>query len=349
MADFFQGVLPKQVSVELDHTLTFARRHRRLLAFAAAALAIAAFAAAYMRWFESQAPVGVLLVSGDIEAHESVLSFKTVQSRITILPFDEGATVRKGTLLARVDDADYRQQVAIADAALQVAQSQFAAARQQVDAARQTVLNDGADLAEKQLDAKRLQSLWAERATSQQSRDLAVTAARQSAAALARDQALVRVAERNAELAAANVKSVAASLGMTRIVLGYTELRAPFNGVILVRQAELGESVVPGTPVVTMADLDHVWLRAYVNEPDIGKIRYGERVTITTDSYPGKTYHGRISFVSSQAEFTPKSVETHAERITLVYRVRIDLENPTHELVPGMPADANIHLVRDGR
>jgi HlyD family secretion protein len=89
-------------------------------------------------------------------------------------------------------------------------------------------------------------------------------------------------------------------------------------------------------------------LRAYVNEPDIGKIRYGEQVTVTSDSFPGKQYPGRISFISSSAEFTPKSVETHAERVTLVYRIKIDIDNPTHELVPGIPADAQIRLVPAG-
>jgi HlyD family secretion protein len=92
--------------------------------------------------------------------------------------------------------------------------------------------------------------------------------------------------------------------------------------------------------------MDHVWLRAYVNEPDIGRIRFGEPAVVTTDNYPGKRYRGRLSFISEQAEFTPKSVETHAERVTLVYRIRIDVDNPTHELVPGMPADAELKLLR---
>ena len=127
-------------------------------------------------------------------------------------------------------------------------------------------------------------------------------------------------------------------------MLGYTVLRAPFSGVILVRQTELGEVMQPGTPVVTLADLDHVWLRAYVSETDLGKIRWGQSATVTTDTYPGKKYPGRISFISSSAEFTPKSVETHQERVTLVYRIKIDVENPTHELKPGMPADALIQL-----
>ena len=107
--------------------------------------------------------------------------------------------------------------------------------------------------------------------------------------------------------------------------------------------------MVPGTPVVTLADLDHVWLRAYINETDIGKIRYDQPATVTTDTYPGKTYKGRVSFISSNAEFTPKSVETHAERVTLVYRIRIDIYNPTHELVPGMPADATLKALAAGQ
>jgi HlyD family secretion protein len=85
-------------------------------------------------------------------------------------------------------------------------------------------------------------------------------------------------------------------------------------------------------------------LRAYVNETDLGRIHYGQAVTVRTDSYPGKTYPGHISFISSKAEFTPKSVQTFQERVTLVYRIKIDLENSQHELKPGMPADAEIAL-----
>lgn len=340
--------LRKALLTGLQGLLSFLRAHARLFIGGIVVLALLAGAGAWLGWFGPAAPTNVLVVSGDIEAHESLLSFKTVQSRIVILPFDEGATVPAGMLLARVDDADYRQQVAIAQAALDVQTRQLAATTQSVAAAKQTVANDVADLAEKALDAGRDQDLFLKQAIATQTRDLAVTAQKQSAAAQARDQALEKVSERNVDLAAANVKDARAALEMAQIVLGYTVLRAPFNGVILVRQAELGESVVPGTPVVTLADLDHVWLRAYINEPDISKVRLGQRVTITTDSYPGKIYHGRISFISSQAEFTPKSVETHAERVTLVYRIKIDLENPTHELVPGLPADAHIALTPAG-
>ncbi len=299
-------------------------------------------------WFWNSGENNSLILSGNIEAHESVLSFKSIQSRITELPFDEGATVEAGTVLARADDADYRQQVAIDTAALVVQERQLASARQNVEAARHTVANDRADFAQKQLDFGRNEALFQNQAVSAQARDLALTAEKQSRATLERDRALERVAKRNVELAAATVDSARATLGMARIVLGYTTLAAPFAGVILVRQAELGENIVPGTPVVTLADIDHVWLRAYVNETDISRIRLGEAATVTTDSYPGKQYSGRISFIASQAEFTPKSVETHAERVTLVYRIRIDIYNPSHELVPGLPGDAHIALLPAG-
>ena len=285
-----------------------------------------------------------LVVSGNIEAHESVLGFKTIQSRIVELPFDEGQWVKAGTLIARVEDADYRQQVTIAQTNLDVQIRQLAATRQNLVATQKTLTSDLADLEMKKLAYGRHQFLLSHDYVTTNDRDLALTALRQSQANLERDQALERTAERNVKLAAANVTAAEASLRMAKIVLGYTTLVAPYDGVILVRQAEIGEIAQPGTPVVTLADLDHVWLRAYINEPDIARVRLGAPATITTDTYPGKKYIGHISAIASDAEFTPKTVETHAERVTLVYRIKIDIYNPTHELVPGLPADAAIRV-----
>jgi HlyD family secretion protein len=92
--------------------------------------------------------------------------------------------------------------------------------------------------------------------------------------------------------------------------------------------------------VITIADVDHLWMRGYINETDLGRVRWGQSAKVHTDTYPNKTYQGLVSFISSQAEFTPKSVETHKERVTLVYRIKIDLDNTNHELKPGMPAEA---------
>ena len=275
---------------------------------------------------------GGVIVSGNIEAHESVLSFTGVQAPIVVLPFDEGATVQTGSLLAQVDDRLYRQQVAIDAANVQTANAQIAVSQSNLAAAQSTLASDQFDLSEKQRDYRRAQSLVQTHAVSVQLRDQALTAQQQSAAALARDQALVQ-----------------AKLALDDVTLSYATLRAPFSGVIAVREAELGQLAGPGVAIFTLDDLDHVWLRAYVNETDLGKIRLGEAVDVTTDTYPGKTYAGRISFISPDAEFTPKTVETNAERVTLVYRVRIDIANPTHELLPGMPADAKIALLPAGK
>jgi membrane fusion protein YbhG len=299
-------------------------------------------------WVFGRQLAATILVSGNIEAHQAVLGFKTVQSRIVELPFDEGQWVDAGTLIARLDDSDYRQQVAVNAAALEMQERQLAAAEKNLSAAERTVEFDAADLEFREAEYKRADYLLNKGAGTVEQRDQTYAAWRQATAAHQRDQALQNAAERQVELAHASIHNATETLKLSQIVLDYTILRAPFSGVIQVRQAELGEIMVPGTPVVTLADLDHVWLRAYINETDIGKIRYNQPATVTTDTYPGKTYKGRVTFISGNAEFTPKSVETHAERVTLVYRIRIDIYNPTHELVPGMPADATLEALSAG-
>jgi membrane fusion protein YbhG len=311
----------------------------------AVALFVAAGGAAIIAWLlRSPEPSTTLLVSGNIEAHQSLLSFKQIQSRITELSFDEGQWVEKGTVLAHADDYDYRQQVKLDEAQLAARRQELASAMQSLLAARDTVLADQAETDQKWADYKRFETLWQQQAAARQIRDQALTSAKESHAALERDRALVGVALRNVAAAEANVKAAADALRLGQITLDYTVLRAPFSGVILVRNAELGEAVQPGSPVVTLADLDHVWLRAYVNEADLGKIVWGQPAVVTTDTWPGRHYAGWVSFISSEAEFTPKSVETHAERVTLVYRIKIDVDNSQHQLKPGMPADARIDL-----
>lgn len=285
-----------------------------------------------------------LVLSGNIEAHESVLSFKTVQSRLVLLPFNEGQWVRQGTVLARVDDADYAQQITIADTNLATVKRQLDSSLQLQQAATKTVAASTAEQALRAADFRRYAVLQQQGFVSASFLDQTAAALKEANAVLARDKALAAVADRNVKVAEAAIHSAEATARLARIVDAYAELKAPFDGVITTRQAELGEVVVPGTPVITMADLDHVWLRAYLNETDLSRVRLGQALSVTTDTYPGKRYRGQLSFIANKAEFTPKSVETHAERVTLVYRVKIDIANPTHELVPGMPADATLTL-----
>lgn len=142
--------------------------------------------------------------------------------------------------------------------------------------------------------------------------------------------------------AAARVKQARAALAVARIRLGYATLTAPLDGVVLTAGLEAGEYAAPGTPVVTVARLDEVWMRAYIGETDLGRVELGQPVRVTTDSYPDRTYPGRVTFIASEAEFTPKMVRTEEERVRLVYRIKITLPNPDGELKPGMPADATL-------
>jgi len=305
----------------------------------------------YPRFTRDSKPSNEVALSGNIEAHESLVSFK-VQGRIVELPVEEGQSVEKDALLARLDDADYRQRVRIDEASVHVRQSNLALTlagtrEQEIKAAQQNMLDAQADIEQKKLDLDRAQRLFSEDAISAQDRDLADTAFKRSratfkAAQQKYNEAVEGSRKEDIAIAQANLKEANANLGMSRVNLDYTVLRALIAGVITVRQAELGEVVVPGTPVVTLADLDHIWLRAYIAETDLGRIRWNQDATVTTDTYPGKQYHGRISFIASDAEFTPKSVQTYKERVTLVYRIKIDIDNPDHELKPGMPADAHI-------
>jgi HlyD family secretion protein len=135
-----------------------------------------------------------------------------------------------------------------------------------------------------------------------------------------------------------------AQLAVIESQLGDTDIVSPIDGVVLVKSAEPGETVAAGATVVTLGDLDHPWLRGYVPETQLGLVKLGQSVKVTTDSYPGKTYSGRVSFIASEAEFTPKQIQTPEERVKLVYRIKVDLPNPQRELKLNMPADAEVTL-----
>jgi HlyD family secretion protein len=317
-------------------------------------------AAAYFFYFKPNSeneklPANQLKLSGNIEAYESVLSFK-IPGRITALPVEEGQLLESGAEIARLEGSDLRQQVALEESTVRVRQAELKLAEagtrhQEIEALQQSLADAQAELAQRKLDFDRAEQLYRKDAGSRQARDLAETAVKRAQANVARIQEQISLAREGTRpeqvaIARAAVAQAQERLQLSRLNVGYTVLTAPTAGVVLVRQAELGEVVAAGTPVVTLADLNRVWLRAYVPEGDLGRIRHGQEVQVRTDTFPDKTYRGRISFISAKAEFTPKSVETQQERVTLVYRIKIDLENPNHELKPGMPADAVIELAK---
>jgi HlyD family secretion protein len=148
--------------------------------------------------------------------------------------------------------------------------------------------------------------------------------------------------------ARAQVAQAEAAITLARARLAEATIVAPIDGVVLRKNLESGETANPGVPIVTLLDARDLWLRAYVPETDIGRVRVGQPATITVDAYPGRHFPGVISEIASEAEFTPKNVQTKKERVNLVFRVKISAKNPDGVLKPGMPADAVLH-VADGR
>lgn len=313
----------------------------------------AAIIVLYIVRTEHKTPGNILMISGNLEAHESTVGFK-VQGRLDELPVQEGQYVSAGDIIARLDKEDYMQKVRVNEATLRSREAELNLAlagsrTQEIKAAEQAVLDAQADVELKKVEFERNQALYEKEGVSAEARDIAETNLKRAQANYERstqmyNEILEGTRKEQIEIHRANVRTARENLHLSRIRLDYTSLYAPKTGVVTVRQAELGEVMLPGTPVVTIAGIDNLWLRGYVSETDLGRVRWGQPATVRTDTFPGKTYKGHVSFISSEAEFTPKSVETHKERVTLVYRIKIDLDNPNHELKPGMPADAEIDL-----
>jgi HlyD family secretion protein len=252
-------------------------------------------------------------LSGTVEAREADLSFQ-VGGRITKLPVDEGDVVKSDQVLATLDDADYQL-------ALKRARAEDAAAHAAVEQARAQVKFTRSDLA-------RVSHLAQKNMVSPEKLEQAQLA-KQSAAA-------------NLDRALAQVAVARAAVDTAKRQLQYVQLVAPNAGTISIRMAEVGEVVPPGKTVLRLAETARPWVRAYINEADLARVRLGQEAQVRVDGLPNTVFKGRLSFISPKAEFTPKTVETHALRVDLVYRVRIEVNNPEGALKIGMPADVTL-------
>jgi HlyD family secretion protein len=150
----------------------------------------------------------------------------------------------------------------------------------------------------------------------------------------------IEASEQDVAAARAQVAAAQAALNVAEIQLGHTELKAPYAGIILSRNVEPGEVVSPNQEVLSISDLSKVDLKVFVEETEIGRIRPGQPVEVKIDTFPDKSYTGQVAYISPQAEFTPKIIQTRKERVKLVYLVKVSVQNPNHELKSGMPADA---------
>jgi HlyD family secretion protein len=158
------------------------------------------------------------------------------------------------------------------------------------------------------------------------------------------DRLLAGAAPADIDACQSQLRQAEAAVELLQLQVDRTTLKAPVSGIVLVRSIHQGELAVPGVPMLTLGDLDTVRLTIYIAEDVYGQVQLGQSVDISVDSYPGWTFRGEIVHIASQAEFTPKDVQTQEERVHLVYAVRVRVPNPEHLLKPGMPADAKIQL-----
>ena len=294
-----------------------------------------------------------LMVSGNIEVTTVNAGFK-LAGRVAERLVEEGGRVQQGDLLATLDTVDLQLNVANAAAKVGAAQAALNQLKngsriQDVNAAQAALRSARADEGNAKTNYQRIAQLFYQQAVSAQTRDQSETAyamAKAKADQLEQQLGLVQEGPRQEEIdvGMAQLDQSKQALLLAQAQLSYGQLFSPVTGLVLSKNVEAGEYVSAGTPIVTIGKLDQVWLKAYIPENELGRVKIGQPVTITTDTFPGKIYKGILSFISSEAEFTPKNIQTTEERVKLVYRIKVTIDNPDLELKPGMPADAVIAL-----
>jgi HlyD family secretion protein len=310
--------------------------------------------ALYFTVFRHRGTDDGLAASGTVEATEAALGFQ-LPGRIQRVDPHEGDLVKAGQELAVLDRtellarrAQARAQHAAAAALL--TELQHGARSEERAQAQQVAKAADQRLVDAQRDFERIQRLFQGGAVSQEALDKARLAL--DVAQSQRDQAyeqlkLVESGPRAERVAAqrAVVDQAGAAVQQTDAALANAVITAPFDGVVSVRDREAGETVGAGAPVLTIVNLADRWVRIYVSENRLGAIRIGQAATITSDTYPGKRYAGSVSFIASQAEFTPRNVQTTEERVKLVYAVKVRVSGDSaNELKPGMPVDVQLAL-----
>jgi membrane fusion protein YbhG len=319
-------------------------------------LTIVGLAAAMGYWYIQATPgtaPSVIRVSGNIEITDVEVSFK-IPGRVNERPVSEGESVKAGQIVAQLDAEDLVQEVAVRDAEVKIAQAVLAelvrgSRPEEIAQGEEAVRGAKADMQRLQADYERIGALYKKELVTSRDYDATKTAydvARSKYREAVEQLKLLRQGPRVEKIdrARADLQRAKKILALAEIQVGYATLVSPLSGSVLSENVEGGEYVSPGTPVVTIGDLENAWLRAYIDETDLGRIKLGQEAQVTIDTYPGKTYDGRISFISEKAEFTPKTVQTEKERVKLVYRIKINISNSHMELKPGMPADAEIRL-----
>jgi HlyD family secretion protein len=289
--------------------------NRRLLFATALGLFVIAGVVVYQFWLGDKAlPEGLIQANGRIEGDRLLVASK-FPGRVTKLLAREGDRVKAGQVLVQLDDAQARTQARQARAAVVALQAEAAAAGRQAEQAER--------------DTQRFRELRTEGTASVHEAEQAELAA--------------RVAQDRLTSAQAQLSRTRAALAEAESVLTDLTVRAPADGTVATRMADTGEVVAAGAVLLMLVDLDHLYLKVYVPEVLIGKLRLGLPARLYIDAFPDQPFEAELRFIAAQAEFTPKEIQTPDERVKLVYAAKLYLTtNPEHRLMPGQPADAVI-------
>jgi len=323
------------------------RPSRRVLLGALAVIAVLAALATYLwRQHGANDPSAALSLSGNVDVHQVELGFR-VSGRISAVKVQEGDKVSAGQVLAELDPVPFRTDVDSAQADLAQAQAQLDKTRrgfrvEEVAQARATVAQREADLENARVTLKRQEQLVAAGLVTHQQIDDAQMRVQMTEAALAAAHGQLTLEMHGSriediEAQEALLAAARARLEKAQTALADATLLAPSSGIISVRARELGAIVQAGQTVYTLTLNDPVWIRAYVPQPRLGRIKPGMSVKVTIDSMPGKQYEGTVGFIAPEAEFTPKTVQTEQVRDDLVYRIRVIASDPDDVFRQGMP------------
>ena len=295
----------------------------------------------------------LILASGHVEATDVRISAK-VRGTLELFKIQEGDRLTIGQELARIDVVDTRLALDAAradrDQAAAELRLRLAGARHEEIAEAQAQVGQArADLEGAQRDLDRMQGLLDAGSGTTKGRDDARTRRDMAASALeaARERlGRLKAGSRREEIEAARARLAAAEARIAQLEQQIKDatIVSPLDGVVTEKLAEQGELVAPSAPLAVVTDLANAWLTVYVGEPDLARIRLGQEAEVITDD--GQRRQGRITYIASRAEFTPKNVQTRDERVKLVYKVKISLDNKDGLFKPGMPAEARLRAAQ---
>lgn len=323
---------------------------RKLIVLLVVIVALASVIYWYIR-IREEGDENVISISGNIEVTDVQASFR-IPGWVRERSVSEGELVKAGEVVAVLDSEELVQEVSQRKAEVKSTEAvleelESGSRPEEIAEGEAVVSRAKSNLDRLRVDHKRQKELHEKDIISTREYE-AVKSDYEAAQAQYREATeqltLLRKGPRQEKIdrAHADLERAGEAFAVAQTRLSYATIFSPISGIVLSENVEPGEYVSPGTPVVTIGDLENAWLRAYINETDLGRVKVGQKVHVTTDTYQDKVYEGYISFIASEAEFTPKNVQTEEERVKLVYRVKIEVPNPDMELKPGMPADADI-------